>query len=294
MKKIIRFILLLIVCILVSMICYFAYTTFFSKDATVEDKTENKDWEQQELYGSWTGMDGSYLEIDENTIVLTTSEQTYQIPYSVDDTSDIKIKLKVNNPYEFFIYTKENAHVLSGFVEDENENYVIENEFVLNQDNVDLYGFESEYKKRYEQSMFASQIYSVEDAMKTLSFLGKTKSDLKIENKYIDSNGNFYSINMTSSLFGVSCRGVIYSEVDGNKDIENLIIDEVDLYSSDSYDSIYSQFKEMYSLKEEGQEAYAVSDEGSVLWSTFEDSKYTIHLTHGTETNYVMVQMKRK
>ncbi len=292
MKKGIRLLFLLILCILIGLLSYFVYETFFVSERhenIIEEKSV-----QDELYGTWIGVDGSYLEIMEDSIQLTTQERVYQIPYDVDETSDVKIKLKVNNPYEFFIYSKEGARVLSGFCEDENENYIISNEFVSSEEDVDLSNFESEYKKRYEQSMFGGKMYALEDALDAISFLGKTKKELKIENQYISNAGNFYSINMTTSLFGVASRGVMYSEVDGNKSIDDLCMDEIDLYSNENYESIYSQFLERYPLKEEGQEEYAIREGGSVIWSTFEGDKYTIHVTHGSEVSYVMIQIKRK
>lgn len=291
-----NFIKIICICVLIACIGavgFVAYLGFTGGLYPLDKGKMEYDWRENELYGTWRGVDGSSLDISADEIVLNQDDEVFRIQYDIDEANGPKIKLKTNNPYEYFLFSKDDTiHVLSGFMQNDMDQYVITNEFVSDKDSISIdSSFKSDYRLMYEKSMFMSETYTINNMESYSDYLGKSKSELGIENKYINNEGSFFTINISSSLFDTPVSGVMYSEIDDSKDIESLCIEEIDVYSYDlSYDDIYNRFNQMYTLDSQGDEPYAVSNGGEVSWALFYNGKSSIRITHGSEANYVMIQ----
>lgn len=295
MRNIIKIFFILLLIVVIGCIGFIGYLGFTGGFQIMDGDGMIYDWKANNLYGTWTGVDGSTLSIDEDKIVLN-ADTTYDILYDIDENSSSpKVKLKTSNPYEYFMFVDEDGcFILSGFIQDENERYVIINEFVNDKCNTDVdSSFKSKYREKYEQSMYLNQPYSIGNALDSVNYLNRTKNDLGIENNYIEDNGNFYTVTITSSLFDMPVEGIMYSEMNDELGLDDLVVDEIDYYSSISFDDLYNRFIELYTIVDEGEEPYATNGQPS-RWATFDVENASIRLTEKADSDRVMIQFKKK
>ena len=128
-----------------------------------------------------------------------------------------------------------------------------------------------------------TDIYHIDDALGCLYWLGRTYEEIGISENELNTYGD---LDFTSFLFAETVEGSCHSAD---------TIYDISLYSYDlDMERCSEGFSKLYGEPETGEEPYAAVNGGAVYWERFDADPYYIHISQGSENDWIQIRFKLK
>ena len=132
--------------------------------------------------------------------------------------------------------------------------------------------------------------YPVKDLLETFKWVGKTPSELEIDEKYLDDIG----FAIKGKIFEAKADGTITFDL---KDTSKKIVHDVTVYVYEKdlpFVRCLEKLNEIYSEPDSsGEEPYAEANGGTVIWFSFYTGKGIVHISMGENNTFYTIRYRK-